>query len=206
MLTLYGISASRAMRNLWLLEELGLDYRHEAVDYRQGGAATPEMLARNANGRIPVLDDDGLLLYESMAINLYLADRYGRDGDNPLWPADPAGRGLCYQWSFWVMTEVEQALLTTLMHKRVLPAEHRDPDKLARSLGLLQRPFAVLEQALAGRDWLVGGAFSVADLNVAAVLGWARAARVDLAATPRLAAWLKTCTDRPAFRTALRRP
>jgi glutathione S-transferase len=204
MLTLYGISASRAFRNLWLLEELGLDYRQEPVDYRNGGAETPELLALNPNGRIPVLRDGDLVLCESMAINLYLASRYARDGD--LWPVDPAMQGQAYQWSFWVMTEVEQALLTVLMHKRVLPAERRDAHKLARNTGLLQRPFAILEQALTEHDWLLGGAFSVADLNVAAVLSWARAARMDLSDYPRLTAWVKACMARPAFRAASRKP
>lgn len=203
MLTLYGIAASRALRNLWLLEELGLAYRHEPVDYRDGGAETPAMLALNPNGHIPVLTDDGLVLYESMAINLYLASRYG--AQTALWPADPARQGLAYQWSFWVMTEVEQPLLSVLMHKRLLPEERRDPEKVARNTGLLKRPLRVLEQALQDRDWLLGDAFTVADLNVAAVLGWARAARLDLTGQPRLAAWLKACMARPCFRTASRK-
>jgi glutathione S-transferase len=203
MLTLYGISASRAFRNLWLLEELGVEYRHEPVGFRNGETETPEMLALNPNGHIPVLTDDDLVLYESMAINLYLASRYGVA--TPLWPAEPVGQGLVYQWSFWVMTEVEQPLLTVLMHKRVMPAERRDPDKVARNTGILKKPFAVLEQALQPHDWLLGDAFSVADLNVAAVLSWARAARLDLADYPRLTAWVKACMARPAFRCASRK-
>lgn len=203
MLTIYGISASRAFRNLWLLEELGLAYRHEPVGFRNGETETPEMLALNPNGHIPVLTDGDLVLYESMAINLYLASRYG--ADTPLWPADPAGQGLAYQWSFWVMTEVEQPLLTVLMHKRVMPEERRDPDKVARNTGILKKPFRVLEQALEKQDWLLGDRFSVADLNVAAVISWARAARMDLAEYPRMSAWVKACTARPAFRSASRK-
>jgi glutathione S-transferase len=203
MLILYGVAASRALRNLWLLEELGLEYQHEPVDYRQGGAETPDMLALNPNGHIPVLRDGALVLYESMAINLYLASRYG--SDTPLWPVDPAAQGLTYQWSFWVMTEVEQPLLTVLMHKRLMPEERRDPAKVSRNTGLLKQPFRVLDQALQDRDWLLGDAFSVADLNVAAVLSWAWVARMDLDDYPQLAAWLKACISRPAFRTASRK-
>jgi glutathione S-transferase len=204
MLTLYGICASRAFRNLWLLEELGLDYHQVPVDYRDGGAETPELLALNPNGRIPVLTDGELVLYESMAINLYLASRYG--GDSGLWPAEPHRQGLTYQWSFWVMGEVEQALLMVLMHKRVLPEARRDAQKLARNTGLLQRPFAVLDQSLAEQDWLLGDAFTLADLNVAAVLSWARAARMDLSAYPHLTSWVKAAMARPAFRRASRKP
>lgn len=203
MLTLYGISASRAFRNLWLLDELGLDYQHQPVDYRGGAAESPAMLALNPNGRIPVLTDGELALHESMAINLYLASRY--DTGHRLWPTDAAQQAKVYQWSFWVMTEVESSLLAVLMHKRVLPEAQRDPDKLARHSGILKRPFGVLEQALAERDWLLGDAFSLADLNVAAILAWARAARLDLADYPRLATWVKACMSRPAFRSASRK-
>ena len=142
-------------------------------------------------------------LRHHMAINLYLADRYDR---NALWPGDAAARGLIYQWSFWVMSEVEQALLTVLMHKRLLPAERRDADKVSRNTGVLKRPFQVLEQALAGRDFLLDDSFTLADLNVAAVLAWARAARMDLSEYPRLTNWLKSCTTRPAFRATTRLP
>jgi glutathione S-transferase len=203
MLTLYGISASRAFRNLWLLEELGLDYRHEPVEFRHGETETPEMLALNPNGHIPVLTDDDLTLYESMAINLYLASRYG--ANTPLWPADAGQQGLAYQWSFWVMTEVELPLLTVLMHKKVMPTDHRDPEKVSRNTGILKKPFAVLERTLEKSDWLLGDAFSVADLNVAAVASWARAARMDLSGYPHMTAWIKACMSRPAFRTASRK-
>jgi glutathione S-transferase len=203
MLTIYGISASRTFRNLWLLEELGLKYHHEPVEFRHGETETAEMLALNPNGHIPVLTDDDLTLYESMAINLYLASRYG--ADTPLWSSDPGIQGLTYQWSFWVMTEVETPLLTVLMHKRVMPEGRRDPEKVSRNIGILKKPFAVLEQALGKSDWLVGDSFTLADLNVAAILSWARAARMDLSDYPLLSAWLKACMTRPAFRSASRK-
>ncbi len=203
MLTLYGISASRAFRNLWLLEELGLDYRHEPVDYRGGAAETPAMLAINPNGHIPVLSDGEQHFYESMAINLYLAARY--DTDHLLWPADPVAQGHVYQWSFWVMTEVEASALAVLMHKRVLPEPQRDADKLARHTGILKKPLAVLDAALTERPWLLGDQFTLADLNTAAVLAWARAARMDLTAYPQLTAWIKSCMARPGFRRANRK-
>lgn len=200
MITLYGISASRAFRNLWLLEELGLEYSHVPVDYRGDEVGQPDFLALNPNGRIPVLTDGDLVLWESMAINLYLASRYGRE--QGFWPQEPAGQGLCYQWSFWVMTEVEQHLLSLLMHGRLLPEDKRDTQKAQRSEGCLKAPFAVLEQALAGRDYLLGDDFTVADLNVAAVLGWAKAARMDLKGLPALNDWLGRCMSRPANRQA----
>lgn len=204
MIKLYGVSASRAYRNLWLLEELGLAYEHIPQDYRNGASQNPEFLAINPNGRIPALVDAELVLFESMAINLYLASRYGTD--TPLWSSDPAGQGLTYQWSFWVMSEVEHALLSVLMHSRVLPQDKRDAQSLSRNSGCLKLPFAVLDKALADREYLLGNTFSVADLNVAAVLSWARLARFDLQPFPNLNRWLEACLARPANRKAFRLP
>ena len=204
MIKLYGVSASRAYRNLWLLEELGLEYAHIPQDYRDGSTHSADFLAINPNGRIPALVDGELVLFESMAINLYLASLYS--AGSQLWPNDPADQGLTYQWSFWVMSEVEHALLSVLMHGRILPKEKRDPQKLARNSGCLKLPFAVLDQALADREHLLGDAFSVADLNVAAVLSWARLARFDLKPFPNLKRWLETCLARPANHKAIRLP
>jgi glutathione S-transferase len=100
------------------------------------------------------------------------------------------------------MTEIEHPLLSVLMHRRLLPADKRDSQRAARNEGVLRQPFDVLEQALRGRDWLVGNHFGVADLNVASVLGWARAARLPLRDWPALDAWLKRCQARPARKRA----
>lgn len=203
MLKIYGITQSRAFRTLWMAEELGLAYEQIALDFRGDGLHDPAYLALNPNGRIPTIDDDGFVLWESMAINLYLARRYG--GNSRIWPDDVAGEALAWQWSFWVMSEVERPLLTVLMHKRVLPAAQRDADKVRRNLGILRAPFRVLDRGLHGRDYLLGETFSVADLNVAAVLGWCKPARVELDEFPSLAAWLDRCLDRPARQRAQHR-
>lgn len=201
MITLYGIAASRAFRCLWMLEELGLDYRHEPVDYRDRAALDdPGYRALNPNGRIPTLVDGDLVLWESMAINLYLARRYGTEAG--LHPDGAQNEGRALQWSFWVMTEVEQPLLKVLLHRRLLPRERRDPQQAARNEGILRQPFAVLDAALAQADWLAGERFTVADLNVAAVLGWAQPARLSLKPWPALYDWLGRCLDRPARRRA----
>jgi len=203
MLKLYGISASRALRPLWLLEELGLAFEHVPLDYRDRAVKAPEYLEMNPNGRVPTLVDGELVLFESMAINLYLASRYGREAG--LWPATVEGEGLAYQWSFWVMTEVESHLLAVLMHRRMLPEPERDPGKLARSEGALRPAFDVLDGVLAKRPFLADAHFTVADLDVAAVLSWTRPARFDLGPWPALAEWLAGCLARPAFDRARRR-
>ncbi len=205
MITLYGIAASRAFRCLWMLEELALDYRHEPIDYRDHAALdAADYRALNPNGRIPTLVDGELVLWESLAINLYLARRYGKQAG--LWPDDIEDEGRAYQWSFWVMGEVEHPLLTVLMHQRLLPQDRRDPERAARNRGILRQPFSILERALSQHDWLAGDRFTAADLNVAATLSWARPARLSLKDWPTLDAWLSRCLDRPARKRAQRRP
>ena len=200
MLKIYGIPESRAFRPLWMLHELNLPYELVRLDYRDDSLCEPDYLAINPNGRIPTLVDGDLVLWESMAINLYLARRYGvRLG---LWPDTVEGEALAQQWSFWVMSELEGPLLSVLMHSRVLPTAKRDPAKVSRNLGILKQPLAVLDQALTGRDYLLGADFTVADLNVASVIIWSRPAKLALSRYPHLDAWSNRCLDRPARKQA----
>ena len=201
MIKLYGTSASRTFRPLWLMEEIGLQYELISTDFRKGENRTEEYLKINPNGKVPTLIDGELVLYESMAINLYLAKQYG----NSFYPDNPPQEALANMWSYWVMTEVEYSLLTVLMNTRVLPREKRDPDKVIRNLRVLEAPFAVLNDALAGRAYLISEEFSIADLNVAAVLSWCRPAKVDLEQWPHMKDWLMRCIARPAFKQALKK-
>lgn len=199
MIKLYGVPASRAFRCLWMLRELGLEFDNVPTNFATGDTRTAEFLKLNPNGHIPVLVDGSTVLWESMAINLYLARQYGAGS---LWPASAADEGRALQWSFWVMTEVEAPLLATLMHRRILPREQRDAAAAAAGEAKLAGPLGVLDGALRGREYLLGDRFTVADLNVAAVLSWALMAGIDLGRWPQLAAWLARCADRPACKAA----
>ena len=196
MIKLYGVSGSRAARCLWMLEELGLEYEHVPTSFL-GDNRKPEYLALNPNGRIPTLEEDGLVLWESMAINLYLAEKYGK---GTLWPESEADRAHTLKWSFWAMTEVEPPLMQVMMNRVILPPDKRDPKRAERGERALAAPLGVLEAALEGRDHLLGGEFSAADLNVASVLAWAPGlAQVDLSPFPEVSRWLAACTGRPAM-------
>lgn len=195
MITLYGVAASRAFRPLWALRELGLEFTHVPTEFVGGGTRTAEFMKLNPNGHIPVLVDGTTVLWESMAITLYLARRYGAGS---LWPAEVADEGRVFQWAFWAVNEVEQPLLTVLLHRRILPPAQRDAALAAENALRLERPFGVLEGALRGKAYLLGNAFTVADLTVAAVLSWAPRANVALERWPQLAAWLGRCLERPA--------
>ena len=123
MLKIYGIPRSRAFRTLWMAKELGLDYENVAIDMGKGETRTPEYLAINPNGHIPAIDDDGFVLWESMAINLYLAKKHARGSLYPIRFEDEART---WQWSFWGMTEVERPVLTAMFHRALLPEDKRD--------------------------------------------------------------------------------
>jgi glutathione S-transferase len=198
-LEIYGIPRSRAFRTLWMAAELGLDYRLIRVDFADGGTRRPEFLALNPNGHVPVIDDDGFRLWESMAINLYLAKKYG--GSGGLYPQRLEDEARAWQWSFWGMTEVERPALAALLN-RIGPEDRRDAAAAEAAERQLAAPLAVLDAALAASPYLLGPHFSVADLNVASILSWARQARVDLSPFAKAEAWLKACHDRPAARAA----
>jgi len=193
MLKLYGNIRSRATRCLWLLEEIGAPYELIEKTTRAEDLQSDDYLRLNPNARIPTLVDGSTVLWESMAINLYLAQKH----PGPL-PVNAEILGIAAQWSFWAMLETEALLLDLLMH-RVLLAEHgRDPSLASRHELLLQKPLAILDGALTGRDHLAGQSFSVADLNVAAILSWGKIARLDFGPHKNVTRWLDACLARPA--------
>jgi glutathione S-transferase len=195
MITLYGVPRSRTMRVIWMLEELGLPYENVQTNFATGDTRKPDFMRLNPNGHIPALRDGDLVLWESLAINLYLARRY----DKGLWPKRVEDEGRAFQWSMWAMTELEEPLITTLLHRVFFPEAQRDAAKAADAAKRFETPLAVLDGALAGKQYLAGDAFSVADLNVASVVGWASLAQLDLGKAPNVQAWLKRCSARPAF-------
>jgi glutathione S-transferase len=197
-LKIYGIARTRAFRALWMAKELGLDYEHDPIEIGDAGARRPEFLAVNPNGRLPVIVDDGFVLFESLAITLYLAKKHslGR-----LYPGTLEGEARAWQWSLWAVTEVDRGVNIWSLHAVRLPPEEQDPAKRAEALKLLIAAFKVLDAAVSGQPYLLGAEFTVADLNVAAVIS--RAIEMDLSATPDLKNWLTRCLERPAARAAL---
>jgi glutathione S-transferase len=192
-LRIYGIARTRAFRALWVANELGLDYEHLGLEIGSAGAKSPEFLALNPNGRLPAIDDDGFVLWESLAITLYLAKKHS---PGRLYPASLQDEARTWQWSLWALNEVDRGVNIWSLHALRLPPADRDPQMLAEALKAVAGPFAVLDTALAERRYILGDDFTIADLNVAAVIS--RAIDMDLSATPRLAAWLTRCLERPA--------
>lgn len=194
---IYGPSASRAARALWICHELGID--HEQIPIEMKNLKTPEFLAINPNGKVPAMVDGDVTLFESMAINGYLAQKFNKDG---FWPAGLADQARVTQWSFWGMTEMEKNLLTVVIDMFMTPPERKNPKAVEDAVAALQKPLGVLNGALAGKEYLLGGKFTLADLNLASVMSWAKLIKIDLSSYPNVAAWLDRCLGRPSFKAA----
>ncbi|MBN9261307.1 MAG: glutathione S-transferase family protein [Hyphomicrobium sp.] len=210
MLKIYGLYRSRATRNIWLCDELGVPY--ELVPVIQAnrlgtpGAAgislntkSPEFLKLNPNGHIPSIDDGGLVLHESLGINLYLAKKHG----GPLAPASLAEDGQMTTWTAWALTEIEPQSILVLYHRVAKPVAERDPKIADAAVEALKAPFAVLDKALAATGYVVGGRFTVADINLAECVRYAMAAPELFEANPNVKAWLAKVQARPAFKAMM---
>jgi glutathione S-transferase len=193
MIKIYGIYKSRAARPVWTAEELGIPY--ELVEMHYGGEAvkSDEYRVLNPNGKVPTLVDGDLILFESLAIDLYLAKKYAASG---LWANDSHEEARILQWTLWAATEAEPLARQWFRHTSVLPEAQRNPAIAESACADLRSRFAVLEQSLQESDYLVGDRFTIADLNVAAVLQ--RFAQLGGSAYPDVLAWHERCFSRPA--------
>lgn len=203
MITLYGVYRSRATRPLWLLHETGMPFTHVPViqAYRlqdpaapgaQINTASPEFLKVNPQGQIPAMQDGDLILTESLAISIYLARRYG----GALGPADDAETAQMEQWALFAATAVEGPALEILQ----APSGATGEGVVKIAAEKLRRPLGRLNAHLAGRDWLVGDRFTVADINTAECLRYAQGQAALIAEFPEVERWLKAAQSRPAFR------
>ena len=198
-LKIIGTARSRTIRTLWMAQELGIPYQHVEVATGPTGSRTPAHLALNPNGHVPVIDDDGLILWESLAINLYLARKHG----GPLAPANLAEEGKMLQWSLWVVWELEPHALNVMYHGNALPAEQRDPKILANAQAAAETALAVLNGELAkGGLHLVGNRFTVADLNVLGCVYFLRFTPATIDKFPAVRAWYDAGRARPAAKAA----
>lgn len=210
-LKIYGISASRAARPLWAALELGVPFEHIAMTYKAGATRTPEFLALNPNGHVPVVVDERpegvVTVWESMACVLYIARVHGKADGQSITPATPREEAEALRWSFWTVTELEKDALTVLMHRMAMPTEQRKPELAAQAENRLKVPLAVLESHLQaqhaqGEAYLAANRFTVADVCVASVANWIPPAAALLAQYPAVSSWLHACVERPAQKQA----
>lgn len=195
MIKLYGAPMSSAGRTRWMLEETGVPYELVQVNLRdeaQREAYTKDVFA---GGKIPYLVDGGLKLFESMAINFYLAEKYAP----ALMPTALDERAQVYQWSFWALTNLQPEAMDVMRNTVMLPPEKRDPIVAEAGRIGVQRFLAQLEDALT-HEYLVGGRFSVADVNCGSVVNIPL--RTGQPSGPRVKSWMDRLRARPAYQRA----
>ena len=193
MLKLYGTPPTRALRAIWLLNELGLEYELHPVDLMHGEHHQKEFLSLNPAAKVPVLVDGSLVVTESAAIQLYLAEKYPQAGFIPQTVED---RARMYRWMFFLVTEIEQPLWRIARQTFVYPEEKRLPQDVELARQECLDMVAALEGHMAEREFMVGDRLSVADFNAAYTLDWANAEGM-LAGAPRLRDYLKVMYARP---------
>lgn len=195
MLKLYGSARSRASRTLWMLAECGVPFEQEDFGKLEGDAKAAVIGRVNPLGKVPALEDGDLKLFESMAINLYLARKYG----GRLWPAGEADQARAIAWSFFCMTELEPRMVQIFYERVVRKEGERNPANEKKNWDELQRPLKVLDGQLEGRDHVLGGAFTVADLNLASCFTMINAMKLDMSPWPNVRRWLDACYARPGY-------
>ena len=190
---LYGFAPTRTIRALWLLRELDVDFELVTVDLTKGEHKKPEFLAVNPAGKVPVLVDGDLVLTESVAIVLYLAEKYPQKG---FLPADLATRAEVYKWLLFTATELEQPLWRIARHTALYPAERRIPAEILVARQDFAEMAPVMDQHLGDRKFLVGAHATVADFVAAYTLDWANEAHL-LGELPGLRAYMERMYERP---------
>ena len=165
---LYGWPNSRSLRAAWALEEAAADYEYVPVDLFKGEARTPEFLALNPAGKLPVLVDGGLTLTESAAIVNYVSDRFPASN---LVPHAAAARADCLRWMFFATTELEQPLWTIVKHRFALPKARRVGGIENTAQWEFAEAAKVLDKAVGEREFICGNTFTGADILLARALG-----------------------------------
>lgn len=207
MLILHGVTRSRASRIVWLCHELGLPFQQVPViqAYRLPNPDAPDaplntnsarFLKLSPAGAIPVIQDGDLVLSDSLACTLYLARTHGL----PFGPETPAEDAQMLQWSFYAATSIEQDALTILyLHRAGQAQSGADQASVTNAAERLVRPLRVIEDHLALNGHMVGGRFTVADINTAEILRYAQGYHELMGQFQAITAWLADCQARPAF-------
>jgi glutathione S-transferase len=190
---LYEFTPTRSIRVRWVLQELGVEYEAISINLPTGEHRTPAFLAINPAGKLPVLVDGEHLITESVAITLYLAEKYP---DRHFIPTDPYLRAQLYRWLFFTATELEQPLWRISRHTALYPEELRLPAEIPLARQDFTSMAVVLENHLSSRQFVVGEQVTVADFVLAHTLDWANEIQL-LAAFPALLTYMERMYERP---------
>jgi glutathione S-transferase len=190
---LYEFAPTRSIRVRWTLEELAVEFEAIPVNMLAGEHRSPAFLKINPAGKLPVLVDGDLVLAESVAIVLYLAEKYREKG---LIPIDLQQRAQLMRWLLFTTTELEQPLWRIARHTTIYPESKRLPGELALARDDFADMASVLEEYMSGRKFVVGDTATVGDFVLAYTLDMAKTAKV-LNGLPRLEAYMEEMYARP---------
>ncbi|MFM9887752.1 MAG: glutathione S-transferase family protein [Burkholderiales bacterium] len=197
MLKIYGQARSRTFRVLWMANELGLAYEHIPVSIHVDNAGAKEdwYVKLNPHARIPTIDDDGTIVWESAAINIYLARKYGQ---GKLWPKTIAEEGNMLKWAFFVTNDIEPHMVLMFQNRVALPPEKRNALLADESEKKLVPGLKALDKQLTNTAYLSGSEWGLADCIASSIVYTLFAIKYDLSAYPKLASWLAYSVGRPA--------
>ena len=200
MLKVYGQARSRAFRVLWLCKEANIPFEHDPVTIHVPGAAAKAdwYVKLNPNARVPTIDDDGFVMWESAGINLYLAEKYR----SPLWPADAKAKGRMLQWAFFTSNDIEPNMVTVMQHRVLFPPEKRNAALADECDAKLQPRLKVLDDYLSKNKYFGGETWNMADFMVASVCYSFFAMKYDLSKYPSFQKWLMASIERPKAKEA----
>jgi glutathione S-transferase len=193
MMKLYGFGPTRSLRALWALRELDAEFEFVPVNLMAGEHRRPEFLSLNPAGKVPVLVDGDLVLTESAAIVMYLAEKYPGKG---LLPTDIKLRAQAYRWVMFAVTELEQPLWRMARHTSLYPEDKRLPDEVVLASQDFVDMAAVLDRHMEGRQFIVGDSMTIADCVTAYLMDWANEVHL-IDHSPQLRAYLERMYARP---------
>lgn len=196
---IYGVPKSSSGRCFMMLEELGIPYENPPLDMRAKEHKSESFLKLNPNGKVPVLIDGDFVIWESIAINSYLADKHKPE----LLGKTPTERGVQQQWSTWAMVDLQPPLVEILVQMIFTPEEKRNMTAVEKAREKVPGMLAILETALKGKDYVLGKDISVADFNLASVVSLAQMFEFDFKPYPAVSAWLKRMGERPSFKKVM---
>ncbi len=194
MIKIYGSKRSTSFRCIWLLEELNVPYEIVELDFTKGEHKSAEYLALNPNGKVPTMVDGEFVLWESLAINYYLMEKY--NGVH-LVGSTPEEHARVNQWNFWSVIHLYEAF-----HPLVMQKYRSTPDSEATKMSLeqtLPRYLGVLEAHLAGKEYVALSTFSLADMTVYSVVKSAGFVDYDLSKYTNIVSWMKRVSERPSL-------
>jgi glutathione S-transferase len=198
MLQIWGPPTSiNVQKVMWTVGELGLEYTRREAGGQDGGLDKQEFARLNPHRRIPVIDDDGTVVWESNAIVRYLAAKYGAGG---LWPEDPAGRAIADEWMEWAATTLQRPVLIAFNGVMRTQPRRQNVKMIMNTVKRLQELYEVLDRHLEDRDFIAGDALTIGDIAAGATLYRYYNMDVPRPKNPNLEAWRDRLKEREAYR------